>query len=216
MTPSRLRKPRPGEWKLEIKLVDAALDRQRRHRQRARLAIDAAPSDVQYLRLVREGKRMRPVDHRYALRRPALPSAPDKKSFSSASSPIFAWRTFKSTGAAPSAFAAFPPETTAAPSSNCPFQFVIRFAWTSRLSKLAQRLLALDPRQGHLRLEGRSVVPSPPSCHDRPWYSATTGQCQEEYPLIGPSRFTGPPLWIMAHLDADMMGPSAIRSMGAP
>jgi len=39
------------------------------------------------------------VDHRFALSRSALPSAPDKKSFSSVSSPIFACRVFKSTGA---------------------------------------------------------------------------------------------------------------------
>ena len=31
-----------------------------------------------------------PVDHRFALSRPALPSAPDKKSLVSVSSPIFA------------------------------------------------------------------------------------------------------------------------------
>jgi hypothetical protein len=32
------------------------------------------------------------VDHRFTLNKPALPSAPSKKSFSSVSSPILAWR----------------------------------------------------------------------------------------------------------------------------
>jgi putative ABC transport system permease protein len=41
---------------------------------------------------------MRPVDHRLALCRPALPSARSKKSFSSASSPILACSVFTSTG----------------------------------------------------------------------------------------------------------------------
>jgi hypothetical protein len=40
------------------------------------------------------------VDHRFALSKPALPSAPDKKSFVSVSSPIFACSVFTSTGGA--------------------------------------------------------------------------------------------------------------------
>ena len=40
---------------------------------------------------------MRAVDHRFALGKPALPSAPAKKSFSSVSSPILAWSTVRST-----------------------------------------------------------------------------------------------------------------------
>src|SRR5437764_8515681 len=49
------------------------------------------------------------IDHRFALSRPALPSAPDKKSFSSVSSPILACSDFKSTvGVAVSARASDP------------------------------------------------------------------------------------------------------------
>jgi hypothetical protein len=39
---------------------------------------------------------VRAVDHRFALTKPALMSAPSKKSFSSASCPIFAWRVLRS------------------------------------------------------------------------------------------------------------------------
>jgi hypothetical protein len=47
-------------------------------------------ADVQNLRLAGNREIVRPVDHRFALSKPALVSAPSKKSFSSASSPIFA------------------------------------------------------------------------------------------------------------------------------
>jgi predicted DNA-binding transcriptional regulator AlpA len=68
------------------------------------------------------------VDHRFALSMPAIAirngsrsailwvSAPSKKSFSSASSPIFACRAFKSTGGAPASPFSWP-KTPAAPSS---------------------------------------------------------------------------------------------------
>jgi hypothetical protein len=41
---------------------------------------------------------MRAVHHFLPLSKPALPSAPDKKSFSSANCPIFACSAFRSTG----------------------------------------------------------------------------------------------------------------------
>jgi hypothetical protein len=40
---------------------------------------------------------VRGLDHRFALSKPALPSAPSKKSFSSVSSPILACSDFTST-----------------------------------------------------------------------------------------------------------------------
>jgi hypothetical protein len=52
--------------------------------------IDAAPADVQHLGLPRNRQIMGAVDHRFALGKTALPSAPAKKSFSSVSSPILA------------------------------------------------------------------------------------------------------------------------------
>ncbi|MFK4532115.1 hypothetical protein ABIA00_000298 [Bradyrhizobium ottawaense] len=57
---------------------------------------------------------MTAVDHRFALSRPALVSAPDKKSFSNASSPILACNAFKSTGVSADVLSC--PNTPAAPS----------------------------------------------------------------------------------------------------
>jgi len=71
------------------------------------------------------------VDHRFALNKPALPSAPDKKSFSSVNSPIFACSIFTSTAVAASLAAELDPNTSAAPSSRCAFHAVIWFGWTS-------------------------------------------------------------------------------------
>ena len=73
-----------------MQLVDAAHDREVRSRQRPGLVIDAAAADVQNLGLTDDGKGVGAIDHRFALSMPALPSAPAKKSFSSASSPILA------------------------------------------------------------------------------------------------------------------------------
>jgi hypothetical protein len=69
---------------------------------------------------------MRPVDHRFALGNThAMPSAPDKKSFTNVSSPILACNVF--TSIAGSAGSAWPsdPKTSAAPSSKCDRQVVI-------------------------------------------------------------------------------------------
>src|SRR5277367_3304882 len=60
------------------------------HRHRPRQVVDAAAADAQNLRLLCDRQIVLTVDHRFALSRPALLSAPSKKSFSSASSPIFA------------------------------------------------------------------------------------------------------------------------------
>ena len=54
--------------------------------------VEAAPAEPQQFRLPHQRKVMGPVNHRFALSRPALVSAPDKKSFSRVSSPILAWK----------------------------------------------------------------------------------------------------------------------------
>src|SRR3989344_6618524 len=82
------------------------------------------------------------VDHRFALSMPALMSACSKKSFSSASSPILACSTLRSTGGAdgrPSV-----PNTSAARSSNRAFHSVIWFGCTSNW--LASSASVLSPR----------------------------------------------------------------------
>ena len=65
----------------------------------ARLVIYAAPTDPEQRCLLADAEFVITLDHRFALgNRPALSSAPDKKSFSSASWPIFACNSFTSTG----------------------------------------------------------------------------------------------------------------------
>ena len=70
--------------------------------------------------MVGDRQTVRWVNHRLALNKPALPSAPSKKSFSSVSSPIFAWSDFTSTAGCE--VPPLPePNTSAAPSSSCAF-----------------------------------------------------------------------------------------------
>src|ERR1019366_8295950 len=109
--------PAAREGIIEMQLVDAPHDLQVLRRDRPRLVIDGAPADVQRLRLPRKGEIVALVDHRFALNKPALVSAPSKKSFSSASSPIFASSTFKSTFGALASLLSWP-KTPAAPSRS--------------------------------------------------------------------------------------------------
>src|ERR1700719_887257 len=64
--------------------------------------IHTATADLQGLRLFADRQFVVTVDHRFALSKPALLSAPPKKSFSSVSSPIFACSDFRSTAGAAS------------------------------------------------------------------------------------------------------------------
>src|SRR5665213_3319136 len=108
-----------------MQLVHPPHVRQIRRRHQVGPVIKPAPAQLQQGRLPGQRKLMLSVYHRFALSRPALPSAPDKKSFSSASSPILACSVFKSTAGAASVPAPPEPNTPAAPSSSCAFQFVI-------------------------------------------------------------------------------------------
>ena len=83
-----------------MQFVDPAHQGQIGGRNRPGQVIDAAPADPQSLRLPADRQIMRAIDHRFALSRPALLSAPAKKSFSSASSPILACSVFTSTAGA--------------------------------------------------------------------------------------------------------------------
>ncbi len=82
--------PAARERRVEMQFVDAAHNGETGRGRRPRQIIDAAPADVQRLRLPGDRQRVRTVDHRFALSMPALLSAPSKKSFSSVSSPILA------------------------------------------------------------------------------------------------------------------------------
>src|SRR6185503_20135711 len=109
--------PGAGEWIIEMQFVDPTHDRQLGGRHRSRPVIDGAPAELEQLRLTLQRNVMVPIDHRFAPNRPALLSAPAKKSFSSVSWPILACRSFRSTGAdIPSAGG--PPNTPDAPSSS--------------------------------------------------------------------------------------------------
>ena len=85
------------EREIQMQLVHPAHQREISGRGRPWPVINAAPADVQHPGLSRDWQIMRAVDHRFALGKPALPSAPAKKSFSSVSSPILACSTVRST-----------------------------------------------------------------------------------------------------------------------
>src|SRR6266481_3842681 len=88
--------PRTGERKLQMQPVETPHHLQVARRHRTWQVVDAAAADVQNLRLLGDRQIVLTVDHRFALSKPALPSAPSKKSFSSVSSPILAWSDFTS------------------------------------------------------------------------------------------------------------------------
>lgn len=79
------------EGELHVQLVDPVHQLQIGVRHRAGLLGDTALADLQHDRLAADTQFGGGIDHFLALgNRPALPSAPDKKSFPSVSSPIFA------------------------------------------------------------------------------------------------------------------------------
>jgi hypothetical protein len=98
------------------------------------------------------------VDHRFALSKPALPSAPSKKSFSSVSSPILAWSDFTSTVGRPEN-----PGSTFL-KLRLPLRDLIGMN-VEVLSQISDGAFAPDRGQSHFRLEGRCVVPAWSSGH---------------------------------------------------
>src|SRR5687767_5056617 len=108
--------PAAREREGEMQLVPPAHDRKGGRGHGSRQVIDAAAADPERLRLLDDRQIMVAVDHRVALSRPALLSAPSKKSFVRVSSPILAWRVLTSTGGVPGSVLAAAPNTPAAPS----------------------------------------------------------------------------------------------------
>src|SRR5665213_1647791 len=117
--------PAPGERELQMQPVETPHDRKVGFRHQARQVVDAATADVQNLRLPGDRQIVCAVDHRLALSRPALLSAPSKKSFSSVSDPILAWSDFTSMAGGAAALPPPGPKTSAAPPSSCAFHEVI-------------------------------------------------------------------------------------------
>src|SRR5260370_30775584 len=149
-----------------MQTVETLHDRKVGFRHRAWQIVDAATADVQSFRLLGDGQIVRGLDHRFALSKPALPSAPSKKSFSSVSSPILACSDFTSTGWLRGSLAAAGTEYI-----GCPFLELrlprCDLIWVDvgLLRKLSQGSIALQGRKCHLRLEGRRVVPARSSVH---------------------------------------------------
>src|ERR1700712_3108486 len=137
---------------------------------------------------------MSSVDHRFALSRPALPSAPGKKSVSNVNSPILAWSVFTSMAGAGSDAAPTEPKRPEAASTRWAFQAVIWFGCTSYccansasvFSPLiaANATLALKPAAWVRRV--RLVMLAPDPRHPR--------RSQADFPLIGLSEFGRPSL----------------------
>ncbi len=85
-----LQHPASRERVVEMQFVDPAHQRQIGGWDGTGQVVDAAPADPQNACLAGDRKSVTAVDHFLALSNPALLSAPAKKSFSSASSPILA------------------------------------------------------------------------------------------------------------------------------
>src|SRR3954454_5893723 len=138
---------------------------------------------------------MAPIDHRLALSRPALLSAPDKKSFSSVNSPILACSVLTSMAGGGADAEVVEPNRPQADSTTCVFQAVIWFGCTSYccansasvFSPLiaASATLALKPGAWVRRVRLLMLAPDPR--HPR--------RSQAEVPLIGLSEFGRPPLY---------------------
>jgi len=106
--------------------INAAHQRQIRIAHRVRRVVGTGAANADQLHLPGYRQRVGTINHFFTLSKPALPSAPDKKSFSSDNWPIFACSVFRSTGG--SLFSpAGAPNTSAARSCNCRFHSVIWF-----------------------------------------------------------------------------------------
>src|SRR3978361_1845793 len=117
--------PASREGELEVQLVDPPHDGEVRRRHGTWKIVDAAAADPERFCLLGDRETVMAVDHRLALRRPALPSAPDKKSLVNVSSPILAWSVFTSQGGAARPAFGSDPKTSAAPSTSWAFHVVI-------------------------------------------------------------------------------------------
>jgi hypothetical protein len=112
--------PAARERVVEMQFVDPPHHYQIGRRHRPGPVVEAASAQLEDRGLPDQGELVLAVDHRFALNMPALLSAPAKKSFSSASSPILACSIFKSTKGAVSGPAAPEPNTPAARRAAAP------------------------------------------------------------------------------------------------
>src|SRR3954471_788269 len=104
---------------------------------------------------------MAPGDHRLGVSRPALLSAPDKKSFSSVNSPILACSVLTSMAGGGAEAEVVEPNSPKADSTTCAFQAVIWFGCTSYCcANSASVFSPLIAASRHLRLKGWRVGPA--------------------------------------------------------
>src|SRR5712671_1905399 len=177
-----------------MQLIDPPHDRKLSRRYRPWLVVEFAAAEPQQLRLPHQRQIVVPVDHRFALSRPALPSAPAKKSTSSVSSPILACNTFTSTTGAASSPALPDPNIPATPSVTCPFQVVIWLGCTSNccassasvFSPLMAASATLALKAGACVRRVRFVIVAPDPRQSR--------RSQAGFPLNELSEFGQPPL----------------------
>src|SRR4051812_9135617 len=110
--------PAAREGELEVQFVHPAHDGEIGRGHRSGQVVDAAAANPERFGLFGDRQIMGAVDHRFALSRPALLSAPDKKSFVSVSSPILACNVFTSTAGVAGSDLGSDPNTSAAPSKS--------------------------------------------------------------------------------------------------
>src|SRR3954471_5966263 len=110
--------PAAREGELEVQFVHPAHEGQIGRGHRPRQVVDAAAADPKYLGLPCNRQIMGAVDHRFALSRPALLSAPDKTSLVNVNSPILACSVFTSTAGVDGSDLGSEPNTPAAPSRS--------------------------------------------------------------------------------------------------
>src|SRR5260370_5339529 len=124
--------PRPGKRVLQVQLVYPPHQGEVHRRAWLRSVVHRRARQLQQLRLAHDRQIVSTVDHRFALASPMRPSAPDKKSFSSANCPILACSVLRSRPC--SRFSAAVANTSAARCSNSVFHLVIWFGLTSNRS----------------------------------------------------------------------------------
>src|SRR4051794_32427651 len=110
--------PAARERELKMQLIHPAHDGQIGRGNRSGQIVDPAAADPERFGLLGDRQILGAVDHRFALSRPALLSAPDKKSFVSVSSPILACNVFTSTAGVDGSDLGSDPNTPAAPSKS--------------------------------------------------------------------------------------------------
>jgi uncharacterized protein YjiS (DUF1127 family) len=160
--------PAAREREVQVQLVDAAHDGQIGIRNRPGQVADAAPTDTQNLRLPGNRQFVRAVDHRLALSRPALLSAPDKKSVLQRQLSDLGVQRFQIDRGHRRIGARLRPKYPSCPflKLSLPLRDLVGMD-VKFLRQIRPRPVALEGRQCHLRLECRGVVPPRSLCHRR-------------------------------------------------